>query len=117
MENILLFLIIFTVALVLSAKYLNKYSVLKYNYKPIVFSNIAWMVVPYLFLIVGVISENNNSLNIGYLLSIISVLIIGYNISKKSSFFIAIASSIILFFSSIILVAVISSLFSSNDKD
>jgi len=117
MENILLFIIIFIVALVLSGKYLNKYSLSKYNYEPIIFSNIAWMVVPYMFLIVGAISENNNSLNMGYLLSIISVFIIGYNINKKSSMLVAIGASIILFFSSIILVAVISSLFSSDDNN
>ena len=116
MENIFISIIIFIVALVLLSKQLNKYSLSQYNYEPIVLSNIAWMVVPYMFLIVGILSTNNTSLNLGYLLSLISILIITYNIHKRTSLLISISSSIILFFSSIILVAVISSLFSNDDE-
>jgi len=117
MENILIFIVLFIVVLVLLSKYLNKFSLENYNYEPVVFSNILWMIVPYMFLIAGVISENNTSLNLGYLLSLISILIIMYNIHKRTSLFVAISSGIILFFSSVILVAVVSSLFSSNDNE
>lgn len=117
MGNILIFIVIFIVSLVLLAKYLNKFSLENYNYEPVVVSNILWMIVPYMFLIAGVISENNTSLNLGYLLSLISILIIIYNIHKRTSLFVAISSGIILFFSSVILVAVVSSLFSSNDNE
>lgn len=117
MENILIFIILFIVTLVLSAKYLNRYSFTNYSYEPIVFSNILLMIVPYMFLIAGVISENNTSLNLGYLLSLISILIIIYTIHKRTSLFVAISSGIILFFSSVILLAIVSSLFSSNNDN
>jgi hypothetical protein len=75
------------------------------------------MIVPYMFLIAGIISENNTSLNLGYVLSLISILIIIHTIHKRTSLFVAISSGVILFFSSVILVAIVSSLFSRNNDN